>query len=218
MNRATIKLWIVWALCIASACGGDDGGSKATGDGGAPEGVTGAQRDGGSAGSQSDGGPSSSLACIPAAQATLGGCTQTQIEEIGSCLETACKSELAGCYGPNHTSGKFSGPCATEGQCSSKCRCGDSTCYDACPTSAECTDCGRSFVACGTQCIGKLGCALGFQDGGLGAAFDEACDALEKCCASLTDGAAKRECVQSHQQVKGSGGLICLLVIPLFCS
>lgn len=218
MGRATIKVLFVGVLCIGLSCGGDDGGGNSS-EVDAAVGATGAQRDGGAA---ADGGSaSSSLACIPAATATLDGCTQAQIEDIGSCLEKACKTELQGCYGANYTENKFSGPCASEGLCNSKCRCGDTTCYDACPTSDACTDCGRSFVACGSQCIGKLGCALNFQDagtGGVSTPFDGACTELEKCCGSLTDKSAKEACLLSHEQVKGSGGFVCLLVIPLFCS
>lgn len=214
MGRATMWMFLGSALALALACSADDDGSS-----GPEDGPSAAQRDGG-ADAGKDGGAANdnrtSLACNPLAVATLGTCTPTQVNEIGACLETACKSELETCYGPNHLTGKYSGPCAEQGMCTSKCSCRDESCYNACPVSDACTECGRSFVACGSACVGKLGCALG--DAGLALpGLERACDDLAACCSSLKDPLAKSECTTAHAQVQASGSFLCALVIPLYC-
>ena len=213
MGRAT-EWWLFSVLSLSLACGSDDGSPQAgESNTGRVDGPRDAGHDAGSAGDNR-----SSLACNPMAVATLGTCSASQIEEIGACLEIACKGELETCYGPGHTTGRFSGPCGEQGVCTSKCSCRDQTCYGACPISDECTTCARSFVDCGSQCVGKLGCALG--DAGLSEAItslQRACDDLLACCNTLADPTAKSECMTGYAQVRASGGVLCALVTPLYC-
>lgn len=207
--------WLFSALSLSLACGGDDGNA---GPRDMNTGSMNDKSDAGRADASTGTTNNTSLACNPLAVATLGTCNAAQIEEIGVCLENACKTELATCYGPDHKSGKYSGACAAHGSCTSKCSCRDQSCYETCSVSDECTECARSFVACGASCAGKLGCALG--DAGFNeaiAGLQRACDDLLACCNSLTVADAKRECTEAHAQVRGSGGFLCALVTPLYC-
>lgn len=101
-------------------------------------------------GSSGGGGPT---ACPSGSTAN---CTQAELSQYTSCIESKCGSSLQTCFGAGYQSGNYGGVCgATYETCVQKCGCNNSPCVVAC--GAPSADCQSCLLDVGT-CIGGASC------------------------------------------------------------
>lgn len=228
MRQVLVLSLAVAAGAFAVACGDDDddknNGGEQGRDGGGGDGVdggTGGKADGGGGkadggGGGADGGNGGACDYTPGGDEEFGDCTEAEIKAYGECVDTACQDKYVECYGPGYKQGNFTGVCGDYMECTSKCECEDTACYEACQPSTECNTCMQGFSTCALSCFNELSCAFG--DGGIPGG-GKTCADLEACCASLTDADAKMECETTLMFASSSpvGDLACGSILPQYC-
>ena len=174
-----------------------------------------------------------------------GTCTQAEIDTYDNCLLGQCGSQLSTCYGSGYQSGNFSGPCASNGSCISKCSCGDSACNTACgQPSSTCVSCLSSVASCflASTCtqpaclsaggtggtsggtgghVGGLGGSSGGGIGGFTGSLGGFTGTGSGTCADLaaccnaTMASLKTTCQAEYNSAVGSGDAMCGTVLSL---
>ncbi|HEU5076570.1 MAG TPA: hypothetical protein VFU02_20405 [Polyangiaceae bacterium] len=231
--------------CTLAACGSDDSGDDSSDDdsasaSGGSNGATttnvtnsGSGGSGGSSsGGSSSGGSSSgtttgsdgSNACNPGVGGGSGG--SEECADLGECVQRECQSEYEECWGPDFTSGDFSGgTCESYLDCASTCQSGDE-CDTACVLeclgniSSACQACLTAAGECGADacpdeyeaCNGAPTTTTSTTGGGDGTCMD-----LEACCNSL-DGQAQESCLSGLEAVEQAGDQGCALVLASYQS
>jgi hypothetical protein len=61
-------------------------------------------------------------------------------------LQRECAAAYSECYGSDHRSGFFSGPCKAEKECVAACGCIDSACLARCPRTEACLHCKQNVI------------------------------------------------------------------------
>lgn len=138
-------------------------------------------------------------------------CTDQEQQDYSSCLTTQCDAEYAKCLGSDYKNGNFGGPCKAYMECTTKCKCGDTACTQACgvPPPSECVNCLTQAGQCANSKCPAPKCYSQQQGGGDAGSSSGTCADLAACCASITDATKKATCEQQFAQVQAAGDAAC---------
>jgi hypothetical protein len=227
------------------------GGSGAAGSRGAAAGGAGAPSSGGatSAGAGGAGGkiadastPKASDASLPDAGTapdasspggglslifTICGATGNVCDGINAyaaCVQNACGSALAQCFGPNNERSDFTG-----GSCSDYAGCVTAAvdhCHNGCTPSADCGACLGTLSACvqgspctAPRCTGGSGTGDGGSPRDGGTQISGTCADLEACCAAISDQTSRDACNSTLADARArAGDADCAIVFSTYRS
>jgi hypothetical protein len=149
----------------------------------------------------------SNLTCPSSSQ-----CSQSEIQQYGTCIENACDSAYTTCFGSGYKNAMFSGPCGTYYNCLAACSCNDNGCRTNCGIApADCQLCIGNTI---TPCVQSSGCtepACGGSTGtgGTTGTNQLTCADLMTCCAAIKDATQKSVCQMEYTLALPDGNVIC---------
>jgi hypothetical protein len=145
------------------------------------------------------------------------GCSPDQVAPYNMCIQHQCSTGFTQCFGPNWSTGNYSGPCASFLGCITKCGCGNQACFQACgQPSAECQTCTQALGNCAQSCdppacagrdagssgtSGSSGASSGSS--GTSGSTGMECSQLAACCAAIADQNMRMSCQMTLSQTMG---------------